>query len=185
MTPRRGTLYTYSGAIGFPECAPSIRDIAVSLSREGRYAGAGRDFWPVALHTFVVCDMLPESLKLHGLLHDAPECITGDVPKPSKTDEIEAFEEEILRSVYASLNIPFPEIWEREAVKHEDHKALCGEVYTVGTEALMEYYDPCPEAENLVRLYWNKYDYNDMLKADGAVQAEFIRRFHDYKFQSQ
>ena len=177
----RGTLYLYSGAIGFPECAPDLKSIAVSLSREGRYAGASREFWCVALHTFVVCDMLPDELKIHGLLHDSSECVTGDVPKPSKSDEIESFEEEILRSIYKSLDVRFPDQWERDAVKREDKKALRGEVYTIGTKALMQVYDPCPEAEALVRHYWSIYDYNDMLNANGAVQSDSINRFHAYK----
>jgi 5'-deoxynucleotidase YfbR-like HD superfamily hydrolase len=174
-------LFTYSGAIAFPECAPSIEDIAISLSREGRYAGASLQFWPVALHTFVVCDMLPEELKLHGLLHDSPECITGDVPKPAKTEAISQFEEEILASIYKSMGIRFPDLWERDAVKREDRKAMRGEVYSVGTKALKPFYDPCPEAEALVWKYVRKYDYADMLNPDGAVQAEFVRRFHHYK----
>ena len=177
----RGTLFLYSGAVGFPDGAPDIKSIAVSLAREGRYAGAGRDFWPVALHTFVVCDMLPDELKLHGLLHDSAECITGDVPKPAKTDEIEAFEEEILLSVYKSLDLRFPDPWERAAVKREDTKAKRGEVYTVGTASLQPFEAPCPEAEQLVRHYWSIYDYNDMLNANGAVQSDFINRFHAYK----
>ena len=85
----RGFLYTYSGKLAYPGGAPSLLDIAVSLSREGRYAGAGQRWWPVALHTFVACDLLPKHLQLDGLLHDSPETITGDTPKPSKTDEIE------------------------------------------------------------------------------------------------
>lgn len=175
------TLYTYSGAIGFPECAPSIEDIAISLSREGRYAGAGLYFWPVALHTFVVCDMLPDELKLDGLLHDSPECITGDVPKPAKTEAISEFEEEILRSIYKSVDVRFPDQWIRDAVKREDRKTLRGEVHTVGTLALRQFHEHCPEAEQLVIKYFNQYDYADMLSAHGAVQAAFVRRFHYYK----
>jgi 5'-deoxynucleotidase YfbR-like HD superfamily hydrolase len=181
MSHRRGTLYLFSGAIGFPECAPDIKSIAVSLAREGRYAGAGRNFWPVALHTFVVCDMLPDELKIHGLLHDSPECVTGDIPKPSKSDEIEAFEEELLIGIYKSLGVRFPDTWERDAVKREDKKALRGEVYTIGTAALMQVYEPCPEAEILVVDYFNKYSYADMLDANGAVQADFINKFYKYK----
>src|ERR1700676_2252398 len=76
----RGTLYTYSGKVGFPEGAPSLLDMAVSLSREGRFAGAGLRFFPVALHSFVVADLLPDHLKWDGLIHDSPEVITGDTP---------------------------------------------------------------------------------------------------------
>jgi hypothetical protein len=177
----KGTLYTYSGTVLFPEGAPSIEDIAISLAREGRYAGAGVEWWPVALHTFVVCDMLPDELKLDGLLHDSPECITGDVPKPAKTDAISEFEEELLVSIYKSLGVRFPDLWERTAVKCEDRKAFRGEIYTVGTAALRQFDEPCPEAESLVLKYHLKYDYKDCLDADGLVQAEFVRRFHHYK----
>ena len=181
MSAHRGMLYTYTGKASFPEGAPDLKSIAVSLAREGRYAGAGSYFWPVALHTFVVCDMLPEELKIHGLLHDSPECITGDIPKPAKTDEIETFEEELLRSIYKDLDVRFPDQWEREAVKREDRKALRGEVYVVGTAALKEFNARCLEAEQLVRDYWRKYSYNDMLDANGAVQQDFINKFHAYK----
>ena len=95
--------------MSFPEGgAPSLFDTAIALSREGRFAGAGLRFFPVALHTFVVCDLLPVALQLDGLLHDSPEVITGDTPKPAKSNEIEAFEEELLRAVYASHGITFP-----------------------------------------------------------------------------
>ena len=84
----RGVLYTYSGKIAFPGGAPSLLDTAVSLSREGRFAGAGQRFFPVALHSFVAADLLPPIFNSTGLCM-TPEVITGDTPKPAKTDEIE------------------------------------------------------------------------------------------------
>lgn len=176
-----GTLYTYSGKISFPNVAPSLLDIAVSLSREGRYAGAGMRFWPVALHTLVVCDLLPDSLKLHGLMHDTPEVITGDVPKPSKTVDIEEFEEVLLRAIYTSFNIVFPTPAERLCVKTADTMAFRGEVYTVGTQALQEENERCPEAEDLIYKYVDKYTYEDYLEASGRVPIEFMRRFRLYR----
>ena len=116
MTHNRGTLYTYSGKIGFPDGAPSLLDMAVSLSREGRYAGAGFRFCPVALHCFAVCDLLPDLLKWDGLVHDSPEVITGDTPKPAKTDEIEAFDEELLTSIYKSFKVRMPSTYDRGVI---------------------------------------------------------------------
>lgn len=176
-----GTLYTYSGKISFPDVAPSLMDIAVSLSREGRYAGAGMRWWPVALHTFVVCDLLPDGLKIHGWLHDTPEVITGDVPKPVKTDDIEEFEETLLRAIYKNLNVPFPTDGIRKIVKDADRKAFRGEVYTVGTQALQTENERCPEAEELIYKYVNQYTYEDCLEASGKVPIEFMRRFRMYK----
>jgi 5'-deoxynucleotidase YfbR-like HD superfamily hydrolase len=177
----RGNLYTYSGKIAFPGGAPSLMDIAISLSREGRYVGQGMRFWPVALHTFVVCDMLPPYLKLHGLLHDSSECITGDVPKPVKTDAIEAFEVEVLTAIYKSLGLTMPTEEEHKLVKVEDRKALRGEVYTVGTQSLQEINERCPEAEVLIRKYIGMYTYTDCLEASGKVPIDFMCRFREYK----
>jgi hypothetical protein len=173
-------LYTYSGRISYPDAAPSLFDVAISLSREGRYSGNGIRWWPVALHTFVVCDMLPETIQIHGLMHDAPESVTGDVPKPVKTKEIEEFEEHLLVMLYKSFGIPFPDIETRAAVKAVDKQVLHGEVYTVGTQALQDLYPRCPEAEEHVLRYVDKYSYNDCLDAGGRVPIEFVRRFRLY-----
>jgi len=179
----RGTLYTYSGKIAFPGGAPSVLDAAVALSREGRFAGASQRFFPVALHTFVVCDLLPADAQFDGLLHDSPECITGDTPKPSKTDEIEAFEEELLHGIYASHGVAFPNENTRHVVKAADRKAMRGEVYTVGNLWLQPFHEPCPEAEELILKYVKEYTYEDMLEASGRVPMEFMRRFRQYKKQ--
>lgn len=182
MSNHRGTLYTYSGKISFPEGgAPSLFDTAIALSREGRFAGAGLRFFPVALHTFVVCDLLPVALQLDGLLHDSPEAVTGDTPKPAKSNEIEEFEEELLQAVYVSHGITFPSPEVRKQVKAADRMAMRGEVYTVGNIWLQPFHEPCPEAEELIFKYVKEYTYEDMLEASGRVPIEFMRRFRLYK----
>ena len=183
MSEHRGTLYTYSGKIAFPGGAPSLLDTAISLSREGRFAGAGRRFFSVALHTFVVCDLLGPALQFDGLMHDSPETITGDTPKPAKTDEIEAFEKELLHSVYASHGVTFPNAFDYAAVKAADRKAFRGEIYTTGNVALQEFYPPCGEAEELIFKYVKEYTYEDMLEASGRVPMEFMHRFRQYRSQ--
>lgn len=180
----RDSLYTYSGKITFPEGgAPSLFDTAIALSREGRFAGAGQRFFPVALHTFCVCDLLPPAMQFDGLLHDSPEVITGDTPKPAKTAEIEAFEEELLRANYASHGVTFPDDFTRAAVKAADRKVMRGEVYTVGNIWLQPLYEPCPEAEELIFRYVKEYTYEDMLEASGCVPMNFMKRFRLYKSQ--
>ena len=177
----RGTLYTYSGKIAFPTVAPSLMDIAISLSREGRYAGAGMRWWPVVLHTVVVCDLLRGPLKIHGLLHDSPECITGDIPKPIKTDAIEETEHELLVGIYANFQLALPTAEEYAEVKCADRLAMRGEVYTVGTQALQSIYDRAPEAEELIFKYLYAYDYRDCLDAGGRAPIEYMRRFRQYQ----
>lgn len=183
MSNRRGSLYTYSGKVAYPGGAPSLLDMAISLSREGRFAGAGRRFFSVALHTFVVCDLLPEKFQFDGLMHDTPETITGDTPKPAKTLEIEEFEEELLRVNYHEFGITFPDTQIRKEVKCADRMAMSGEVFTVGNVALQEFYVPYPDAEELIFKYVKEYTYEDMLEASGRVPMEFMRRFRQYKLQ--
>jgi hypothetical protein len=155
----------------------------VSLSREGRFAGAGQRFFPVALHSFVVADLLPYKLQFDGLMHDNPEVITGDTPKPAKTDEIEAFERELNKAAYASYGVVPPNEGEHNFIKSADRMAMRGEVYTVGNLWLQPFHDPCPEAEELIFKYVKEYTYDDMLEASGRVPMEFMRRFRQYRLQ--
>jgi 5'-deoxynucleotidase YfbR-like HD superfamily hydrolase len=174
-------LYTYSGKIAYPDGAPSILDIAVSLAREGRYAGAGVHWWPVALHTFVVCDLLPSPWRLHGLLHDAAECVMGDVPKPAKSKAVSRMEDEIHQRIYESLEIPWPSIEVWKAVHTADKRALHGEVAVVGTKALRKVYPIDEEAAKIVLDYFRQYNFADCLIADGRVVKEFIYRYGCYR----
>lgn len=180
MALSRGRLYTYTGYVSFPDGAPTLMDIAVSLGREGRYAGAGMRWWPVILHTFVVCDLLPKELKLHGLLHDSPESITGDVPKPVKTPEIEEMENTLLASIYRNFGLVLPTAEQHVAIKKADTLALCGEVYTVGTQALQNEYQRSPAAERLVMKYLSEYPPMECIEPSGRAVIEFIRRFRVY-----
>jgi len=179
--PKRGFLYTYSGRIALPDGAPTLLDIAVALSRECRYAGNGMRWWPVSLHCLCVADLLPDSLKLHGLMHDAAECITGDVPKPVKTDEIEAFEDMVQARIYESLKLTPPTAEEWCIIKQADMDVMRGEVYTVGTPALQEVYSRCPDAEALVIKYAAEYPPMECICPDGRAPIEFLRRYRVYR----
>lgn len=182
MQPKRsrGELFTYTGMVSFPGGAPSLFDIAVSHGRECRYAGAGMRWYPVLLHTFVVSDLLPPALKLHGLMHDASESITGDVPSPVKTLEIEAMEHAITRAIYKAQGLRMPTPAEHRIIKRADRAALCGEVYTVGTQALQTIYPRSPLAEKLTMKYAAMYPPMECLEPSGLGPIEFMRRFRIY-----
>lgn len=49
-----------------------------------RYNGHTKYFYSVAEHSLLVSSILPDELKLEGLLHDAPEIYFTDLPAPIK-----------------------------------------------------------------------------------------------------
>jgi 5'-deoxynucleotidase YfbR-like HD superfamily hydrolase len=88
-----------------------IRDIAHFLSMQCRFNGHCTFFYSVAEHCILVADLLPDSLKLEGLLHDATEAYLGDMPTPIKC-RFKDFQvaEECLHKVIAEKFALCPEI---------------------------------------------------------------------------
>lgn len=86
-----GWMQTYLGGQIYPlDPHPSeldIQDIAHSLSMQCRFNGHTKRFYSVAEHCCHVSDILPEPLKLAGLLHDASEAYLCDLPRPIKQTE--------------------------------------------------------------------------------------------------
>lgn len=60
--------------------ASLLVDFGRSLAGTNR--AGGRFYWSVAQHSLLVAHLLPPNLRLEGLLHDAHEAITGDIPTP-------------------------------------------------------------------------------------------------------
>jgi hypothetical protein len=68
--------------------APTIRDIAIGLSRIPRWAGATVRPWSVLQHSLAVGSLLSAEnpvVHLAALVHDMEEVATGDIPSPFKT----------------------------------------------------------------------------------------------------
>lgn len=62
-----------------------IEDIAHSLSMQCRFAGHLPQFYSVAQHSILCCQLITEKEhKLAALLHDASEAYLLDIPKPIK-----------------------------------------------------------------------------------------------------
>ena len=61
-----------------------IVDIAHHLSYLCRFTGACSGFYSVADHSIRVAELLPQELRLAGLLHDATEAYINDISRPVK-----------------------------------------------------------------------------------------------------
>lgn len=66
-----------------------LEDIAHALAFTPRFGGHCREFYCVAQHSIIVCDLVGESLddpamRLAALLHDASEAYVLDMPSPIK-----------------------------------------------------------------------------------------------------
>lgn len=130
----------------------SIRDIAAHLSKICRFAGATQSFYSVAQHSILVSNLManygPEA-QLYGLLHDASEAYTGDIPQPVKAllnaavglgsewlplrDLFTGLDEAILTRV--GLPFPVPQNL-RHALHHADMRAMATERRDLLSEAV-------------------------------------------------
>lgn len=88
-----------------------IEDIAHHLSMTNRYNGGTPYPFSVAQHSILVASILPDELKLWGLLHDSAETFTGDLVGPGKKipglgDEFKKVEDGIMDAICAKFNLP-------------------------------------------------------------------------------
>jgi hypothetical protein len=139
-----------------------IGDIAFALSYINRYNG-----WigacSVGYHSILVSTLLPEELKLHGLLHDASEAYIQDIVCLTKGRlricperrwmSFKKYEDRVMRVIYAGLELELPSLAEHKAVSEADRMAACME-----QRHSVEYYE---RSEN----------------RPGRVAVEFLRRF--------
>ena len=79
----------------------NISDIASGLSKICRFGGQIDEFYSVAQHSILVCELAPDHLKFEALMHDSPEAYLGDVIKPLKV---------MLGSSYANIEDKFTEL---------------------------------------------------------------------------
>ena len=176
-------IYTHSGRKAGPSyIAPPLEDIAVSLGRLCRFAGHGRRWFPVILHSFIVADLVPEEHRGVALLHDAAEMVTGDVPTPFKGYMLKGLEDLLLDRLFqAHLGHKLDKkskAW--LAVKEADSESFLGEVHTIGNSALRGLYSQrSKRAEKLVRKYLKKYPFEDCISSEGQAVADFVLRVKD------
>lgn len=123
-------IHTFSG-IAFDIRHPRpemfrLEDIIHSLSLMNRFNGAALFPYSVAQHSLYVASLLPDELKLHGLLHDAAEAYIGDMVSPLKKimTDYKKIEAGISRVVAEVFGLDYPE---PRAVKLADLAVLSAE----------------------------------------------------------
>lgn len=89
------------GELFVPE---DIQHIAFRLSHINRFNGSVGAY-SVAQHSVLVAEVLPDHLKLAGLLHDVSEAYIGDITRPLKGhiqgyDELESFYDYVIDRHY-------------------------------------------------------------------------------------
>lgn len=111
-----GSIITYTGRLFWP-LSPRLEDINLldichALSNQCRFTGHCREFYSVAEHSCRVHDILPQELKLAGLLHDASEAYLVDLARPVKTQEKMSFfveaEDKVMEKIAEKYKFEFP-----------------------------------------------------------------------------
>lgn len=156
-------IHTYSG-IAFDLRNPKpemirIGDIVHSLALINRFNGAARFPYSVAQHSLYVASLLPMSLKLHGLLHDAAEAYVGDLVSPLKKilSEYKKVEADIAKVVADVFGLAYPE---PEEVKKADLAVLSAEREQVLLPSYGPWYKdfPCPAAIRIEPMPWEQVE---------------------------
>lgn len=118
-----------------PSNVPPIEEISHSLAQINRFTGHCVRPYSVAEHSLLVFDIAQSSgasalTCLAALMHDAHECITGDVASPTKQvvgaawDDFEGDQQHALLTGYGLSNAY---IFARKQIRHWDLTALATE----------------------------------------------------------
>ena len=127
--------YLSGPAADKPDNVPGLREISHSLAQINRFTGHCKRPYSVAEHSLLVlslarADGAPTVLQLAALLHDAHECIVGDVASPIKAelgDVWTAFEERQQERLQLHYGIASAsQLWGKD-IKHWDLVALATE----------------------------------------------------------
>lgn len=130
LIPTGDWIQTYSGGRFWPlDPKPEdvkIEDIAHALANQCRFAGHVRKFYSIAQHSVLVSLICDRADRLWGLLHDAPEAYSCDLPRPIKYDErikpaFKALEKKLEDAIVTHFGLP---PGEPESVKAADKRLL-------------------------------------------------------------
>jgi len=133
MTIPKNYISTYTGRLINPLDPElddfNLLDISHALSQNNRFTGHTLFPYSVAEHSCRVSDILPQDLKLTGLLHDASEAFLSDIARPVKAQEQMLFyreaEDKLMEKIAEKFNFSFPF---PEEIKYADRILLITEL---------------------------------------------------------
>lgn len=120
-----------------------LDDIAHALAHINRFTGHAKRAYSVAEHSLNVARLLPEPIKIYGLLHDCHEAYIGDISTPLKKSLnfgswLSDIEDPIIAAIYEALKVPPPGTLVQQAVKWADA--------TMALKEMRELFDTPPPA---------------------------------------
>lgn len=123
-----------SGRLVYPHNseAPSLEDIGQGLAGLIRFGAQTPRKYSVLCHTLAGLRLAPGPVKIHWLLHDAPEVCCADVPSPWKTEAAIQREAILLERIYAEHGLELPSDTVRAAVKSVDYRLCVAEAKVLG-----------------------------------------------------
>ena len=157
----------------------TIEDISIALSRQVRWGGHGEFFYSVAQHSLYVAGQVSMENRIYGLLHDAHEAYTGDIPAPLKKllgPRILEVEDTLQRAIYEALGIEWPSAEAQADVSKADKSLLAPEYAELFDEQLwrmtgvepanvtIEQWPDCEYADDIFILYYATLEKRMVLK---------------------
>jgi hypothetical protein len=135
----------------------TIEDIATGLSNIARFNGQTNMWYSVAEHSIHVAELLPNGMKILGLLHDASEAYICDVPSPLKWllgDAYRDVESRLQGAIGEALGLGRALVDLPRVVKQADAVLLYSEKELLQPEGIQwPYADPVLRYPGLARRY--------------------------------
>lgn len=146
-----------------------IEDIAHALSMLCRFGGHTTRFYSVAEHSIHVAALLPPTLRLWGLLHDAAEAYVIDLPRPLKRclPGYREIEDRVMAAVAERFALPMPMPAEVKAADESMLMAEAGQVLAVEPRGWVEFDQG-----------WRPADRRVDFMSPPAARAAFMEAFH-------
>lgn len=146
MSQTSATFITHSGqVVDLHSGAPTLEDIAISLSRIPRFAGHTILPWSVAQHSLLVGRIVRRQgwsvmAEAYALLHDAHESLTNDIPSPFKSSGMKQLQADLDERIWESVELeaPMPLLY-RELIHSADMTALVTEANVLGHPHLYDH----------------------------------------------